>query len=353
MPFQPPSKLSFSPLKGEKLTLAETLKLACTFETVESQFHEMKLEESNPAQAVNQVRPRRRGYAPSLKRGACYRCGYTGHYRRDPNCPARGKKCESPDGKGHSRGNSTQRKDAKRKLPGRGKGRTFHHVAEDNIGDESYAFSVRKTGSVDTVPITIGGVTVDMLIDSGCFKNIIDKSLWVKLKKGKIKCTSKKSSAELFAYGQKKKTLKTIGSFFADTTIEGRKAIKAQFVVIEEKGIPLLGRTTVEELGVLKVGQKAMRVEVNTVTDIQGQYPGLFKGLGKLKDRQLKLTINHQVKPVAQPVRRIPFSLRGKVEKKVRDVLDKDVIEPVEGATGWVSPIVVAPKHDGDIRFKP
>ncbi len=29
----------------------------------------------------------------------------------------------------------------------------------------------------------------------------------------------------------------------------------------------MLGRTTAEELGVLKVGQKAMRAEVNTITD--------------------------------------------------------------------------------------
>ncbi len=53
---------------------------------------------------------------------------------------------------------------------------------------------------------------------------------------------------------------------------------------------------------------------------------------------------------MAQPVRRIPFSLRGKVENKIRDLLDKDVID-VEGATVCVSPVVVAPKHDGDIRF--
>ncbi len=84
--------------KGGNLTLADTLKLVCTFETVESQFHKMKLEESNPAQAVNQVWPRRRGHAPSLKRGACYRCGYTGHYGRDPNCPARGKNVSLAEG---------------------------------------------------------------------------------------------------------------------------------------------------------------------------------------------------------------------------------------------------------------
>ena len=58
------------------------------------------------------------------------------------------------------------------------------------------------------------------------------------------------------------------------------------------------------------------------------------------------------MKPVAQPVRRIPFGVREKVERKLDELLESGIIEEVpEGPTGWVSPLVVVPKADGDIRI--
>ena len=57
------------------------------------------------------------------------------------------------------------------------------------------------------------------------------------------------------------------------------------------------------------------------------------------------------VSPVAQPVRRIPFSLRDKVQSKVEELVKMDIIEPVEGPTLWVSPVVVVPKPNSDIRL--
>ena len=61
--------------------------------------------------------------------------------------------------------------------------------------------------------------------------------------------------------------------------------------------------------------------------------------------------VNKDVKPVAQPVRRLPFGLRGKVGKKLDELFKEDIIEEVpSGPTEWVSPLVVVPKPDGDIR---
>ena len=62
----------------------------------------------------------------------------------------------------------------------------------------------------------------------------------------------------------------------------------------------------------------------------------------------MKLNIDNSVKPVAQPVRRVPFGVRDKVERK----LESGIMEEVpEGPTGWVSPLGVIPKADGDIRI--
>ncbi|KAK3722797.1 hypothetical protein QZH41_007484 [Actinostola sp. cb2023] len=70
-----------------------------------------------------------------------------------------------------------------------------------------------------------------------------------------------------------------------------------------------------------------------------------------LKGRAVQLHIDPNVKPVAQPIRRTPFSLRSKVEEKIKELIDMDIIEPVAGPTPWVNPVVVVPKPNGDIRL--
>ena len=58
------------------------------------------------------------------------------------------------------------------------------------------------------------------------------------------------------------------------------------------------------------------------------------------------------MKPVAEPVRRIPCGLRKKVDEKLEELLQADIIEEVlEGPSGWISPLVVVPKSDGYVRI--
>ena len=76
----------------------------------------------------------------------------------------------------------------------------------------------------------------------------------------------------------------------------------------------------------------------------------LFDRLGKIKGRQIQVKVNPDIKPVAQLVHRIPFGIRKKVEEKIQEMIEMDVIEPVEGeATPWARPIVVVQKKSGDI----
>jgi len=46
-----------------------------------------------------------------------------------------------------------------------------------------------------------------------------------------------------------------------------------------------------------------------------------------------------------------PFGLRGKIEQKLEELVNQDIIESVKGPTPWVSPVVVVPKPSGDIRL--
>lgn len=50
-------------------------------------------------------------------------------------------------------------------------------------------------------------------------------------------------------------------------------------------------------------------------------------------------------------MRRVPFSLKDRVTTKVNELLEKDIIERVDGLRTWVSPVVIVPKASGDIRL--
>ena len=78
----------------------------------------------------------------------------------------------------------------------------------------------------------------------------------------------------------------------------------------------------------------------------------MFTGIGLLKDYELKLHVDKSAKPVAQPVCRIPFGLCEKVDEQLDELLQAEVIEEVlEGPSGWISPLVVVPKSDVDVRI--
>ena len=76
----------------------------------------------------------------------------------------------------------------------------------------------------------------------------------------------------------------------------------------------------------------------------------MFKRLGKLKGYWLKLYIDESVHPVAQPVCRIPFSRRIKVNEKLDELLKIDAIEKVEGLASLVNPLVVVEKPNGEYK---
>lgn len=93
--------------------------------------------------------------------------------------------------------------------------------------------------------------------------------------------------------------------------------------------------------------------KLRKVTDPLEEYQDLFNGIGKLKNKTVKLHINKAVKPVALRHRRIPFHLCDKVEAEIKRLVDADIIEKVEDQpTPWISPIVTPPKKEGqEIRL--
>ena len=190
-------------------------------------------------------------------------------------------------------------------------------------------------------------------IDSGATCNVVGQQTWEMLKLKGINCELRKSARELFAYGGTE-PLPTLGTFTADVSLTANNSgCRADVVVVKGDDRTLLGRETAEVLNLLHIGPfQANNVDSGGLAScIREKYKALLTGVGLLKRCELKLHIDESVKPMAQPVRRIPFGLREKVDKKLDQLLELYIIEEVpDGPSRWISPLVVVPKGDGGIR---
>ena len=61
--------------------------------------------------------------------------------------------------------------------------------------------------------------------------------------------------------------------------------------------------------------------------------------------------VKEDVAPIVKPLCRPPFSLRDKIEKKLDELESMDIIEKVNSPSQWVSPVVVVPKPNGEVRL--
>ena len=115
-------------------------------------------------------------------------------------------------------------------------------------------------------------------------------------------------------------------------------SVDSEFLMVDGK-TSLLGYSTATDLGILQIAN-TVSVEKNVFQS----YPSLFSGLGKMKNIEVKLHIDENVRPIHQSHRRIPFHQRRNLEACVESLLQKDIIEPTGGPTPWVSPVVLVPK---------
>ena len=82
---------------------------------------------------------------------------------------------------------------------------------------------------------------------------------------------------------------------------------QTEFVVTDEEAHALLSGRTVMQLGALTIGLHIQSVTAGDNKDILSEFQPLFTGVGKLQNGQVKPSIDPEVKPVAQPIRRTSF----------------------------------------------
>ena len=153
---------------------------------------------------------------------------------------------------------------------------------EANGEQVNYAFRVTNELHSNLLKLCVGGLELEMLVDSGATNDIFDEKTWEDLKTKRIKCKSEAAPIDrrLYSYASSK-PLSVKGRFMCEVSI-GKGKVQAEFLVIKGKGVPLLCKDTAMKLGVLRIG-----VDIATVAEtkqtLQRQFPEVLSGIGKLK----------------------------------------------------------------------
>jgi len=182
--------------------------------------------------------------------------------------------------------------------------------------------------------VKIGGISKEVLVDSGSASNLIGQDELKNVQSQGLKIEVQLCSKKLYAYGGRK--LEVVGQFKSELVVEETKLL-THFIVVKQ-GWCLVGYSTATELGIPHVGpvpnplaESCNTVGCSFVESLKAKFPGVFSGVGRLKNYQLKLHIDPQVTPVVQKMRRIPFSLKGKVTAKVNELLENESLKEWKG----------------------
>uniref|UniRef100_T1HDT0 Peptidase A2 domain-containing protein n=1 Tax=Rhodnius prolixus TaxID=13249 RepID=T1HDT0_RHOPR len=98
-------------------------------------------------------------------------CGRAGHFRNDPSCPARDKICNKCKMKGHFAGMCHTQ--LKKRKPHISQVQTKEAPSSDS-GSSVFRLSA-KGNDEPFIKCSVGGVPLQMLIDSGAGTSVIDK----------------------------------------------------------------------------------------------------------------------------------------------------------------------------------
>ena len=314
----------------------------------------------HPSASASNLRQRHRGNNSAANQ--CGKCGYLLPHKGQ--CPAKGQNCNSCGKMNHfakvcrSTHHTQSRRDRQRFTGNKRDDRVYHVTATTisspptcTSSDDEYLFSLENHAPYAKMPVAkvkLFNQNVDMVLDTGASTDIIDKATFEFITR-RHPVTLQPASTRLFAYGSHT-PLKTLGKF--DALIESKtKYTMSTIHVTDGQSGSLLSYNTARELGLITLQLNTLAEKPLTSLQLRERFPNLFQGIGKLKDIEVKLHIDTSVAPVAQTARRLPFHMRQKVAAALDKLHKQDIIERVEGPTPYVSPLVVIPKKDGDVRL--
>lgn len=309
----------------------------------------------------------------------CGRCGYKKHKKTEV-CPAREAICRRCNGSGHyaRKCKSTVVEPRTQSYPGYSSRNNAGHNkrsfyksgmshdeerpykrsrvnaiqdegsdSEDDIDYREHFVHAIGDNQDERMCFKIGGVNLEMTVDSGSRYNIIDgKTYRYLLQNGSIlENVNGHPKKILTAYAQQT-NLPIMCSFKASLALNVEvngivPELKATFYVINEGNQNLLGKVSATKLGILHIGlPSTMPKRCEEIKQISEVFPSI-------KDVEVFIEMDPYATPIRQQVRRVPLALRKEVEEELNKMLRLGIIEPVTGTSEWVSALVPVVNDSG------
>lgn len=252
----------------------------------------------------------------------CSNCGYPKHATRDQSCPAQEKCCRNCNKLNH-----------------------FARCCRSSpVCREGAAVPINTVQtpqpSFKLCTCCVGTALIPLLVDTGAKVSILNKCTYDRFFSH---VPMEAATNTLLGYGCS--PISTLGVARLPVSYDQQCAPDTKFC-ITRKGANIMGLDLFLALGFTVSDARGLQV-LQVTASWPDRYPQLFSGLGHMKGFVHQPTVDTAVRPVIQPLRRIPLALRDAVEAELRRLVEADVIEPVD-ASPWVSNLVIAQKKGGD-----
>ena len=201
-------------------------------------------------------------------------------------------------------------------------------------------------------------------MDTGAQCNVLPVDTYKKATGDKTLRNVTHTNTQVTAYGGT--TLPVVGRVILVVWREASKYRLDCRLVDSQKIRPLLGRKACLGMKVIKYldndaihKPKTDNAPVYTlepagpvsIEQLQREHPEVFgAGVGRLEGKY-RIILDNSIQPVQHPPRRVPVPLRDALKGTLDDLVQQDIIAPVQQPTPWVSSMVVVPKKDGKLRI--
>lgn len=203
---------------------------------------------------------------------------------------------------------------------------------------------------------TAGGDQVSFKIDTGADVNVLSKACYNNMY---VKPLLQPSQTNILGFG--KQPVISYGSIELKCVY---KQVKYNLVceVVEAKVPNVLSLKDSVRMNLVRRVDTLKTMSTNvpeckhqSAIKIIEEYHDVFQGVGKVPGK-IKLKVNPDATPIAQPPRPLPVALRVPVQKKLKELawlVEMDIIEkiPLGVPTPWCSALHVVPKKNGAVRL--
>ena len=176
--------------------------------------------------------------------------------------------------------------------------------------------------------LDIEGHSVKFKVDTGSQVNILPSSVYKQLK---VRSKLAKPTTRLTSYSGE------------DLKVQGHTSLHSQdklidFYIVEMTQNPILGLSTSQELGIIKIV-----LNIDRTNCFFKRHSKLFQGLECLT-MPYHIKIDHSVNPVISLPRNQPAAIRERLKETLDEMEATGVIRKVDQPTEWVNSLVVTEK---------